>query len=199
MNDRIRVINEETGRDVAPGTDEVGLVAMGGRIPVGYFKDAEKSAATFRVFDGMRYSVPGDYATVDADGTVKLLGRGSASINTGGEKVYPEEVEAELRKHPSVFDCVVVGVPDDRFGEMVVALVQVTDNHYLDEAELAAWCRAKVAGYKTPRRFLLVDSLRRSAAGKVHHQELRALAIELLGDEPPPLKLRRRVRAAPTS
>ncbi len=181
VNERIRVVNEETGRDVAPGTDEVGLVAMGGRIPVGYFKDPVKSADTFRVFDGVRYSVPGDYATVDVDGTVKLLGRGSASINTGGEKVYPEEVEAELRKHASVFDCVVVGVPDDRFGEMVVALVQVTDNHYLDEAELAAWCRAKVASYKTPRRFLFVDSLQRSAAGKVHHKELRTLAIELLG------------------
>jgi len=180
VNDRIRVVNEETGRDVARGTDEVGLVAMGGRIPLGYFKDPEKTAATFRVFDGRRYSVPGDYATVDADGTVKLLGRGSACINTGGEKVYPEEVEAELRKHPSVFDCVVVGVPDPRFGEKVVALVEVTDDHYLDEAELAAWCRAKVAGYKTPRRFLFVDSLQRSAAGKAHHNELRALAVELL-------------------
>jgi acyl-CoA synthetase (AMP-forming)/AMP-acid ligase II len=183
VNDRIRVVNEETGRDVAPGTDEVGLVAMGGRIPLGYFKDPEKSAATFRVFDGVRYSIPGDYATVDADGTVKLLGRGSACINTGGEKVYPEEVEAELRKHPSVFDCVVVGVPDARFGEKVVALVQVTEHHYLDEAELAAWCRAKVAGYKTPRRFLFVESLRRSAAGKAHHKELRALAVELLADD----------------
>ncbi len=132
------------------------------------------------MFDGVRYSVPGDYATVDADGTVKLLGRGSACINTGGEKVYPEEVEAELRKHASVFDCVVVGVPDRRFGEQVVALVQVTDNHYLDEAEMAAWCRAHLAGYKTPRRFLFVDSLQRSAAGKAHHHELRALAIELL-------------------
>jgi fatty-acyl-CoA synthase len=183
VNDRIRVINEATGRDVAPGTDEVGLVAMGGRIPLGYFKDPEKSAATFRVFDGRRYSVPGDYATVDTDGTVKLLGRGSACINTGGEKVYPEEVEAELRKHASVFDCVVVGVPDPRFGEKVVALVQVTDNHYLDEAEMSAWCRAHLAGYKTPRRFLFVDSLQRSAAGKAQHQQLRALAVELLAGE----------------
>ena len=198
MNDRIRVIDEETGRDVAPGTDEVGLVAMGGRIPVGYFKDAEKSAATFRVFDGVRYSVPGDYATVDADGTVKLLGRGSASINTGGEKVYPEEVEAELRKHPSVFDCVVVGVPDERFGEMVVALVQVTDSHYLDEAELAAWCRAKVAGYKTPRRFLFVDSLRRSAAGKAAPHGAPRTRDRTAGRRRR-LNLRRRGRAAPTS
>ena len=99
---------------------------MGGRIPVGYFKDPEKTAATFRTFDGVRYSVPGDYATVETDGTVRLLGRGSACINTGGEKVYPEEVEAQLREHPGVFDCVVVGVPDERFGERVVALVQRT-------------------------------------------------------------------------
>jgi fatty-acyl-CoA synthase len=132
------------------------------------------------VLDGVRYSVPGDYATVDADGTVKLLGRGSACINTGGEKVYPEEVEAELRKHAGVFDCVVVGVPDERFGERVVALVQVVDHHDLDESEMAAWCRARIAGYKSPRRILFVDSLRRSAAGKAHHQELRARAIELL-------------------
>ena len=100
VNDRIRVVDEDTGRDVVPGSDEIGLVAMGGRIPLGYFKDPEKTATTFRVFDGVRYSVPGDYATVDADGTVRLLGRGSACINTGGEKVYPEEVEAELRTPP---------------------------------------------------------------------------------------------------
>ncbi len=186
VNERVRVVDEQSGRDVTPGSDEVGLLAMGGRIPVGYFKDPEKTAATFRTIDGRRYSVPGDYATVEPDGTVKLLGRGSACINTGGEKVYPEEVESELRKHPSIFDCVVVGVPDERYGERVVALVQVTEDHYLDEAELHAWCRARMAGYKSPRRFLFVDSLGRSAAGKAHHRELRALAIERLREDPPP-------------
>jgi fatty-acyl-CoA synthase len=184
VNDRIRVVDEDTGRDVVPGSDEIGLVAMGGRIPLGYFKDPEKSATTFRVFDGVRYSVPGDYATVDADGTVRLLGRGSACINTGGEKVYPEEVEAELHRHPGVFDCVVVGVPHERFGEQVVALVQVTDGDGFEEAELAAWCRDRLAGYKVPRRFLLVDSLERSAAGKAHHRELRARAERLLATDP---------------
>jgi fatty-acyl-CoA synthase len=184
VDDRIRVVDEATGRDVVPGSDEVGLLAMGGRIPLGYFKDPEKTAATFRTIGGRRYSIPGDYATVEDDGTVKLLGRGSASINTGGEKVYPEEVEATLRKHPSVFDCVVVGVPDERYGERVVALVQVTDRHYVDESEMLAWCRSQLAGYKMPRRFLFVDSLPRSAAGKVSHHELRALAIQLLGDAP---------------
>jgi fatty-acyl-CoA synthase len=184
VNERVRVVDEETGRDVAPGSDEIGLVALGGRIPVGYFKDPEKTAATFRTIDGVRYSVPGDYATVAADGTVRLLGRGSASINTGGEKVYPEEVEAVLREHPSVLDCVVLGVPDERFGERVVALVQVSPGHGLDDTELAAWCKERVAGYKAPRRFLFVDSLNRSAAGKVRHRELRALALELLAEAP---------------
>src|SRR4029079_19047147 len=127
-----RVVDEETGRDMTPGSDEVGLVAMGGRIPVGYFKDPDKTAATFRTLDGVRYSIPGDYATVEADGTVRLLGRGSACINTGGEKVYPEEAELALRSHPAVFDCVVVGVPDSRWGEMVVALVQPRDDAPLD-------------------------------------------------------------------
>jgi fatty-acyl-CoA synthase len=184
VNDRIRVVDEVTGRDVVPGSDEVGLLAMGGRIPVGYFKDPEKSAATFRVLDGVRYSIPGDFATVETDGTVRLLGRGSACINTGGEKVYPEEVEAHLRTHPGVFDCVVVGVPDERFGERVVALVQATDGADLDEAELLTWCRAELAGYKSPRRVLFVDSLERSAAGKANHKELRARAMQLLADEP---------------
>jgi acyl-CoA synthetase (AMP-forming)/AMP-acid ligase II len=184
VNDRIRVVDEMTGADVTPGSGEIGLLAIGGRIPLGYFKDPDKSDATFRTLDGVRHSVPGDYATVEAVGTVRLLGRGSACNNTGGEKVYPEEVEAELRRHPDVFDCAVVGVPDDRYGERVVALVQVADGHRLDEAAMQAWCRARLAGYKSPRRFLALDSLPRSAAGKAHHRELRELAVQLLAGEP---------------
>jgi fatty-acyl-CoA synthase len=182
ISGRVRVIDERTSRDVTPGTDEIGVVAMGGHLPIGYYKDPERTAATWRVIDGRRYSIPGDYATVDADGTVRLLGRGSASINTGGEKVYPDEVEVVLRKHPGVFDCVVLGVPDERFGEQVVALVQVAEGHYLDEAEVRAWCRRKLAGYKMPRRVLFVDAIERSAAGKAPHQKLRAFAIEQLGE-----------------
>jgi fatty-acyl-CoA synthase len=124
--------------------------------------------------------VPGDHATVAADGTVRLLGRGSACINTGGEKVFPEEVEAEIRKHPSVFDCLVVGVPDDRFGERVVALVQLADGHELDEPALTEFCRRHLARYKAPRRFLAVGSLDRSAAGKANYQAMRVRAVELL-------------------
>jgi acyl-CoA synthetase (AMP-forming)/AMP-acid ligase II len=185
VDDRIRVVDDETGRDVVPGSGDIGLLAMGGRIPVGYFKDPEKTAATFRTLDGARYSIPGDYATVELDGTVRLLGRGSACINTGGEKVYPEEVETALREHPSVFDCVVLGVPDERFGERVVALVQVTDGGDFDESELIAWCHARMAGYKVPRRVLHVDSLARSAAGKANHRELRDRALRLFADEAP--------------
>ena len=159
---------------------------MTGNIPVGYYKDPQKSAATFREFGGVRYSVPGDHATVDADGTVRLLGRGSACINTGGEKVFPEEVEGELRKHPSVFDCLVVGVPDERFGERVVALVQVVDGCTLDEPELTEWCHRTLARYKAPRRFLAVDSLGRSAAGKANYVALRRRAGDLLAAEAPP-------------
>ena len=152
VSERVRVVDEHSGRPVIPGSDEVGLVAMGGNIPLGYYKDAERTAATFRVFDGERYSVPGDYATVDADGTVRLLGRGSACINTGGEKVYPDEVELVLRKHPAVFDCSVVGVPDRRFGEKVVALVQAADDRAVDASELAEWCRSALAGIQDPAR-----------------------------------------------
>jgi 3-oxocholest-4-en-26-oate---CoA ligase len=180
VNDRVKVFREDTGEEVIPGSDEIGLLAVGGRIPIGYWRDPEKTAQTFRVIGGRRYALAGDYAQVEADRTIRLLGRGSACINTGGEKVYPEEVELALRKHPSVFDCVVVGVPDARFGEIVVALVQVTDGHYLDEAEVDAWCRTKLAGYKKPRRFLFVDSVDRNAAGKANYQGLRKLAREML-------------------
>jgi len=181
VNDRVFVIDEHTGQPVTPGSDEVGIVAMGGNIPLGYYNDPEKTRSTFRVIDGTRYSVPGDYATVAADGTVQLLGRGSACINTGGEKVYPEEVELVLRDHTGVFDCTVVGVPDARFGEKVVAIVQVAAGHHLDADDLGAWCRRTLAGYKLPREWLFVDGLPRSPAGKADQPKLRALAMERLG------------------
>jgi 3-oxocholest-4-en-26-oate---CoA ligase len=181
VNDRVFVLDEHTGRPVTPGSDEVGIVAMGGNIPLGYYNDPEKTRATFRVVDGTRYSVPGDYATVAADGTVQLLGRGSACINTGGEKVYPEEVELVLREHAEVFDCAVVGVPDPRFGEKVVGIVQVAEGRHVDADDLGAWCRRRLAGYKLPREWVLVDALPRSPAGKADHPKLRALAMARLG------------------
>src|SRR5581483_3518694 len=118
-----RVITDE-GRDVVPGSGEIGRVAVKGRQPVGYYKDPDKSAATFLVIDGDRYSVPGDYAMVEADGTLTLLGRGSVCINTGGEKVFPEEVEEVLKLHPSIRDAVAVGIPDEKYGEAITAVVE---------------------------------------------------------------------------
>ena len=180
---RVQVVDEDTGQPVTPGSGAVGLLAVRGRLPLGYLHDDAKTAATFRVLDGVRYAIPGDYATVDADGTIQLLGRGSACINTGGEKVYPEEVELVLRSHPGVEDAVVVGVPDARFGEAVVALVVArrdADATPLD-ADLTAWCRDRIAGYKRPKRFFVVGSLERSAAGKANYPRLRERAAALGG------------------
>ena len=174
----------DDGELVQPGDDVIGMLGVGGAIPLGYYKDPEKTAATFRTVGDRRYSIPGDYATVDADGTIRLLGRGSACINTGGEKVYPEEVELALRSHADVFDCVVVGVPDERWGEMVVALVHARDGHTIDcrRAQRAlprvagrvqgpeAGGRRRVARAFTRRQGRLQASSRRSRRRKVSHE-----------------------------
>src|SRR5688500_10689268 len=132
------IVLTEDGRRVEAGSGEIGLVAVRGRTPVGYYKDEEKTARTFKVVDGERYSIPGDYATVEADGTLRLLGRGSVCINTGGEKVFPEEVEEALKTHPSVRDAVAVGVPDEKWGEAIIAVVEASDGAALDEADVIA-------------------------------------------------------------
>ena len=180
LGENTRVITEE-GRDVVPGSDEIGVVAIRGRVPVGYYKDPEKSAATFRVIDGVRYSIPGDYATVDADGTLHLLGRGSVCINTGGEKVYPEEVEEALKEHPTVADAVVVGVPDERFGEAICALVEAHPGEEVDETGIIEHVRSRLAAYKAPRRVLAIPSVGRAPNGKVDYRGLRQRAVERLG------------------
>jgi 3-oxocholest-4-en-26-oate---CoA ligase len=172
-----RVVTDD-GRDVVAGSGERGRVALRGRTPIGYYKDAEKSAATFQVIDGERYSIPGDWAEVDADGTVRLLGRGSQCINTGGEKVYPEEVEEALKLHPAVHDAAVVGVPDERFGEAVTALVEPNAGADADEADLIAHVKARLAHYKAPKRVLLVDTVARAANGKLDYRSLTAQAVE---------------------
>ncbi|MBK5286976.1 MAG: AMP-binding protein [Acidimicrobiia bacterium] len=179
VNDRVRVLTDD-GREVVPGSDEVGMVGVGGRIPLGYYRDPEKTAKTFRTVNGTRYSIPGDYATVDPDGTIKLLGRGSATVNTGGEKVYPEEVELVLRRHDTVDDCVVVGIPDDRFGEMVVAMV-VTRGP-IKEDTLREHCKAQgLSGYKIPKRVVVLDEMHRAPNGKADYRLLRDLAVSRLG------------------
>jgi acyl-CoA synthetase (AMP-forming)/AMP-acid ligase II len=177
-SDRLVVVTDD-GDVAQPSDGRVGMLGVGGAIPLGYYKDDEKTAATFRTVNGKRYSIPGDYATVEADGTIRLLGRGSACINSGGEKVYPEEVELVLRSHPDVLDCVVVGVPDERWGEMVVALVESrADGGAPVAAEaLARHCRTTLAGYKVPKEFIVVDSLQRSPAGKADYNQLRSIAL----------------------
>ena len=151
-----------------PGSGIVGRLARGGHIPVGYYKDEAKTARTFvTAADGQRYAVPGDFATVEPDGSITLLGRGSVCINTGGEKVYPEEVEGALKSHPSIYDAVVVGVPDDRWGERVAAVIQVRDGaERPDDDVLIDHCRTQVAGYKVPRTVVAVDEVVRSPSGK---------------------------------
>ena len=165
VGDDTKVLDDD-GNEVEPGSGVVGRLARRGRIPLGYYKDEKKTAATFPVINGVRWAVPGDMATVEADGTITLFGRGSVSINTGGEKVYPEEVEAALKSHPAVFDAVVVGVPDERWGERVTAVVRARDGEKPTVEELAEHCRQHVAGYKVPRAVVLVDEVVRSPSGK---------------------------------
>jgi acyl-CoA synthetase (AMP-forming)/AMP-acid ligase II len=154
-------------RPVEPGSGVVGRLAKRGHIPLGYYKDDAKTAATvLTAADGTRWVVPGDFATVDADGTLVLLGRGSVCINTGGEKVFPEEVEAAVKSHPDVFDAVVVGVDDDRFVERVAALVQPRPGATPTLEDLQAHCRTRVAGYKVPRQLVVLEELVRTPAGK---------------------------------
>jgi len=172
----------EDGREVEPGSGEVGLLAVGGRIPVGYYKDPEKSAETFRDLAGTRWSIPGDYATVETDGSIALLGRGSVCINSGGEKIYPEEVEEAVKQHPAVDDCVVVGVPDDRFGEAVTAVLSLRPGNSLDEsAILGAVDESGLARFKRPRHVVVVDDVPRAPNGKADYKWAKTTAAERVG------------------
>ena len=154
----------------------VGKLARRGHIPLGYYRDPEKTAATFPEVDGVRWSIPGDHARIESDGTITVLGRGSVSINSGGEKVYPEEVEGALKSHPDVFDAVVVGVLDARWGERVVAVVQARDGARPSIEELDAHTRQRIAGYKAPRDVVFVDAVVRSPSGKPDYRWARATA-----------------------
>jgi acyl-CoA synthetase (AMP-forming)/AMP-acid ligase II len=171
------MVIDEMNQPIAPGSGEIGRLAVGGRQPVGYYKDPEKSARTFIDIGGRRYSCPGDFATVEADGSITLLGRGSVCINTGGEKVFPEEVEETLKRHPSVLDAVVVGVPDEKFGEAVTGMIELRDGADFDEAEVIAFVRTSLAAYKSPKRLVVVDTIGRAPNGKVDYKRLKAEAI----------------------
>ncbi|MHB1988079.1 MAG: AMP-binding protein [Acidimicrobiales bacterium] len=179
IGERAKVIDDD-GNEIAPGTGAPGRLALGGRLPLGYYKDEEKTAATFITIRGERYSVPGDYAIVGADGTLELLGRGSVSINTGGEKVFPEEVEEALKTHRAVADAAAVGVADERFGETVAAVVELAADATATSDELIEHVKSRLAGFKAPRHVVFVSSVGRSPAGKVDYKMLRALVLERL-------------------
>ncbi|HSP03631.1 MAG TPA: AMP-binding protein [Acidimicrobiales bacterium] len=171
----------DDGTEVRPGDDAIGKIAIKGRTPVGYYKDPTKSAETFVRIGDATYSMPGDYARVEADGTLVLLGRGSVCINTGGEKVFPEEVEEALKEHADVRDAVVVGLPDERFGQAITAVVEAVPGTDPSPDELIATVKAHHAAYKAPKRIVFVDSLSRAANGKVDYKRWTRHAAGVLG------------------
>jgi acyl-CoA synthetase (AMP-forming)/AMP-acid ligase II len=177
VTDEFTAVFDDQHRRVEPGSGQVGKLARRHWIPLGYYKDPEKSAATFPVIDGVRWSIPGDHAVVAANGVITLLGRGAMSINTGGEKVFPEEVEAAVKHHPSVFDVMVVGLPDERFGQQVCAVLSFRDGvESPTDEDLAACARAHVSGYKVPRRWVRVAHCRRLPTGKPDYTWARQAA-----------------------
>lgn len=175
------VVFTEDGQRVEPGSGERGLVAVGGAIPMGYYKDEVKSAQTFRIFEGRRWTVPGDWAEVNTDGTLHLLGRGSVCINTGGEKVFPEEVEECVKTHVSVRDAVAVGIPDKRFGETICAVVEAEPGHEPELSVLSEHVKSRLAAYKAPRNVVVVSTIGRAPNGKVDYKRLKKHAMDTLG------------------
>jgi acyl-CoA synthetase (AMP-forming)/AMP-acid ligase II len=181
IGERCRVF-DENDNPVEPGSSVPGLVAIGPPNPVGYYKDEEKSARTFRTIGGVRYSIPGDWCLVETDGSLTLLGRGNACINTAGEKVFPEEVEEALKTHPSIEDALVIGVADEKWGQSVTGVVRLAPGFDLDEAALRAHVRASLAGYKTPKRILATEAPIRVANGKADYPAAKAIAAEALAE-----------------
>lgn len=170
------IVSEDKSRVLAAGDDELGWLAQQGRVPLGYLGDRTKTEATFPVIDGVRYSVPGDRARITADGLLELHGRDSVTINSGGEKIFAEEVEAALAHHPAVYDCVVAGRPSERWGNEVVAIVQRHPDLPVTPAELLAECEKHVARYKLPKDIVFVDKVVRSPAGKADYRWAKAVA-----------------------
>lgn len=179
QNPNTKVFGDDD-REVRPGSGEVGMVAAGGNVPLGYYKDLEKSARTFRVIDGKRYSFPGDLAMVAEDGSLILLGRGNQVINTGGEKVFPEEVEEAVKRIVGVLDCLVVGVPDEKFGQAVTAVVSLIDNAIVDAATIITGVKTELAGFKTPKHVVFVSSVPRAPNGKADYAMAKELASATL-------------------
>ncbi|MDP3968121.1 MAG: acyl-CoA synthetase [Nocardioides sp.] len=164
--------------DLASNIGKIGRLGRGGHVPVGYYKDEKKSAQTFLEIDGQRVSVPGDFARIEADDKVTLLGRGSNCVNTGGEKVYPEEVEMAIKRHPAVYDTLVVGIPDEKYGQSVAAVVELREGAAVELEELREYLRGYLSGYKLPRSLTFVDQIPRNATGKAQYPRAKELALE---------------------
>ncbi|MFC3231342.1 acyl-CoA synthetase [Marinibaculum pumilum] len=184
IGDQVRVFDPD-GREVAPGSGEVGMTARAGPIPEGYYKDPAKTEAVFRTIDGVRYAIPGDFCTVGADGTITLLGRGSGCINTAGEKVFPEEVEEVLKLHPDVVDALVVGIPDETWGQAVTAVAELRPGAVFSEDQMRRHVRDSLAGYKTPKRLFAVPRMFRAPNGKADYAGARAHVLAAIADETP--------------
>jgi acyl-CoA synthetase (AMP-forming)/AMP-acid ligase II len=173
------VVLDELNRvlDTATNVGVVGKLARGGSVPVGYYKDPEKSAATFVEIDGKRYSIPGDFARIEEGNRVTMLGRGSNCVNTGGEKVFPEEVEMAIKRHPAVYDVLVVGIPDEKYGQAVAAVVQPREGKTLELEELREFLREFLSGYKLPRAMTFVEEIPRNATGKAQYPQAKELML----------------------
>ncbi|MDO9248279.1 MAG: AMP-binding protein, partial [Phenylobacterium sp.] len=180
LGERCKVF-DENDEPVEPGSGVSGMIAIKGPNPLGYYKDEEKTARTFRTIKGERYSIPGDWCLVEADGTLTLLGRGSACINTAGEKVFPEEVEEALKTHPSVEDALVIGLPDEKWGQSVTGVIRLSEGASLDEDLLRAHVRMALAGYKTPKRIVATTEILRASNGKADYPTAKSIAETALG------------------
>ena len=177
LNPGVIVIADD-GEILEPGSKKVGLIGTSGLVPVGYYKDEKKSEETFKEINGVRYSFPGDYAKLEKDGTITLLGRGSNCINSAGEKIYPEEVEEAIKRNEEVFDCLVVGVEDKKFGQKVVAVVSIEKNKEINEAELVESTREFIAGYKLQKKIIFVQEVQRAPNGKANYKWAKNVAVE---------------------
>jgi len=172
------IIIADDGEILEPGSEKIGLIGTSGLVPVGYYKDKKKSEETFREVNGIRYSFPGDYAKLEEDGTITLLGRGSNCINSAGEKIYPEEVEEALKRNDEIFDCLVVGVDDKKFGQRVVAIVSTEKDKNISEDALIESTRQFIAGYKLPKEIIFVDEVQRAPNGKANYKWAKSIAVQ---------------------
>ena len=183
MGENVTVL-DENGDEIKPGSGEIGMLARSGRLPIGYYKDPKKTAERFKEFNGKRWVVPGDFATIEEDGRITFLGRGSKCINSGGEKIFPEEVEEALKAHENIIDALVVGVPDDRWGSRVAAVFSTKGQAQLSLEEVQAHCRKHVAGYKIPRDIAIMPKVERMPSGKPDYKWAEKIALEVAGAQP---------------